>query len=316
MELVLNELSACSVAKDILNARDRMAGFIQVCRSAFRQGVKSQLRVEESIYNLLLAPDYNIYNWIHDKEVDKESQRFIRNLATKSPLIDFIMEKDIHDRKLLSEFYFGRDKSLGLGAAFLLDSIAVSFNSDEQWDNPFVTLLMEYLDDMADSVSENVEVRHASSTEHIRIHTDWIRVQKAKDVRTGEELWDKQEELFPFLTFCDEIRGNIAELNNSQPIFKQLVKRLGRVDEFFSKWLTGGFDTDSFPYKISPESQATLEKYQEKHTFTCPDGREMVFSWHFSLTPLAWRVFFYPDEVTRKAIIGYIGPKLPNVKYD
>ena len=127
---------------------------------------------------------------------------------------------------------------------------------------------------------------------------------------------NKQEELFPCLTFCDEINGNIAELNNSQPIFKQLVKRLGRVDEFFSKWLVGGFDIDAFPYKISPESQATLEKYQEDHTFTCPDGKKMVYSWHFSLTPLAWRVFFHPDELTRKAIIGYIGPKLPNVKYN
>ena len=59
----------------------------------------------------------------------------------------------------------------------------------------------------------------------------------------------------------------------------------------------------------------TLQQYGAQHTFQCPDGKPRVFSWHVPMTPGAWRLFFYPDGRKRKAFIGHIGSKLPNVSY-
>ena len=50
-------------------------------------------------------------------------------------------------------------------------------------------------------------------------------------------------------------------------------------------------------------------------TFLCPDGEERLFSWHVRYTPGAGRIHFLPLGPREGCLIGYIGHKLPTVKY-
>lgn len=91
-------------------------------------------------------------------------------------------------------------------------------------------------------------------------------------------------------------------------------KRLFELQKYSESWTEGNFDAKKLS-KATPESEATLRKYSQEHTFNCPDGKSRIFSWHVRLTPLAWRIYFYPEN-HRKIIVGYIGEHLPTVKFN
>ena len=45
-------------------------------------------------------------------------------------------------------------------------------------------------------------------------------------------------------------------------------------------------------------------------------GNEITFTWHGRMTPGAWRIYFDPSITPGMMYIGYIGQKLPTVKYE
>ena len=93
-----------------------------------------------------------------------------------------------------------------------------------------------------------------------------------------------------------------------------IEKKLSDLQEYAASWSIGAFDAGKIASKATPESESTLKQYSQERTFTCPDGQNHVFSWHVRLTPLAWRIYFYPKQ-TGELIIGYIGPHLRTVRF-
>ncbi|MCP3775844.1 hypothetical protein NLX71_21460 [Paenibacillus sp. MZ04-78.2] len=121
------------------------------------------------------------------------------------------------------------------------------------------------------------------------------------------------ELLFPALIFCERTLAQLFEFNKGELILKQIRNKLWDLNDYFIKWSDGGFDPQLLPFKVTPESQRTLSHCKEGHTFLCPDGEYKTFSWHLRMTPGAGRIFFIPDEKTRKCIIGHIGNKLKTI---
>ncbi|HYU75023.1 MAG TPA: hypothetical protein VEL31_20335 [Ktedonobacteraceae bacterium] len=98
-------------------------------------------------------------------------------------------------------------------------------------------------------------------------------------------------------------------------LLQPIMKKLSALDTFCESWHDGSFQYENISGKITPESNETLKKYTDEHTFLCPDGTYRLFSWHARLTPSAWRIYFYVDEKKKLLTIGHIGHKLPNVLY-
>jgi hypothetical protein len=313
-EMVLNDLCVARQAANLHEARERMALFVLTLVNATHAGAERSLRCLHPIDATEIAPGYPVARWRNDSQVEKEQRTYLSSLLSKSPLLTGADEAGILERGNRSEFLFDGRVALGLGAAILLDALAVSFASEGCWDCDRLLVACMFLDDQEELEEESIEVFHASRPEHTETHQDWLS-GRSMPVRDGWDLWLRREQLFPSLCFCEAVAAQLAPLSGGDPLVRQIWKRLGELDRYFSEWDGTRFAPEAIPMKITPESASTLERYKEERSILCPDGARRTFSWHGRLTPGVWRLYFEPDPPSRKAFIGYIGRKPPGTLY-
>ena len=315
LDMILNELSLQTPAPNISVARKWMSGFVQTILCIKSQaGRQASLRTQYNFHSTLLASDYPLQRWLNDSEVDREEQRFIKTLATKSPFSQDIVNlevQEIESNLAACEFRYQGNIAIGLGIAFTLDTIAVSLLSDNCWDCSHlnVDVISADVDDESLSV-----VRHTSRREHLHAHIGWIKTIIQDNLIDGAALWNKRSELFPNLQFCDSVKKQLENLRIGDSMLPPIRKKLFELQNYSETWLVGGFNAELIGCKATPESEATLKKYLQERTFLCPDGQNRIFSWHVRLTPLPWRIHFYPEHQSQ-IIIGYIGSHLPTAKF-
>ncbi|MEA5599368.1 hypothetical protein [Rivularia sp. UHCC 0363] len=309
LEMVLNELSLKTPARDILTARKLMSELIGTLRQATTNGVKRILRTSDEIHSLELAPNYPIARWRNDPEVDREESRFFKTLVTKAPFWTDLFE-EFKDEFDLSEIRYQGEVVKGIGFALVIDGLPVSFNSETRWSNSYLSLEVSRIDDNEEIVSETVEIVHASCRNHLKEHNNWIKNRVRTEIYNGEELWNQREELFPSLEFCDDVYKQINCLDNGKPIFRQVIKKLFELEESSKKWVDGAFKLETLASKASVESQSRIRQFDSELTFKCSDGEKRFFSLHVRITPGAWRLHFCTELRPGKIIIGYIGSKI------
>lgn len=177
LEMVFNELSFDPPATNIAIAQQRMQEFIDLVRAAQKLEIKS-LRVHSGFNQAQLANNYSIAQWRNDPNVDRERQRFFKSLQTKSPFIDIQTEPDLLEQADQSEFRCQNLVAAGLGVAFLIEALAISFPSAPHWQIPQIQMQHSFLDpDTTDIISQNITVPHASAKQHLASHHDWIETQ-------------------------------------------------------------------------------------------------------------------------------------------
>ena len=309
LEMVLNELSLRIAADNIQTARQRMSDLIATAREAAELGVKPIIRTHSEFYTAVLADNYSLSNWLVDQNVDRDEQRFMLT-AAKTPFLTDLQNSEIENRNLLSEFYYEQELSEGFGIAYLLETLALSLASEQCWDCSRVQLEFQQLDENGEVIGEIVEIIHASRSDHVQEHVDWIKNRIRTGVRDGVELWNRREELFPSLEFCNDVCKQMQSLSSGNPMLRQVVKRLYELEDYCKSWTEGAFDLESIPCKVSPESDSRLKQLKQQLTFQCPDGQDRIFSLHVRMTPGAWRLHFCVELEPGKIIIGYIGLKI------
>lgn len=312
MDLVFNELSLFKPLDSLDEARKRMASFVEILQHSFRHGLSKDLRVTDDFLHMLLAKDYRIVQWLNDGEVDKELKSFFKARISRKPYIDVHTESHLYNHFARSEFIYEGFNSKGLGIAYLLDGVGISIFSHEQWNTHSVEASFIELDSQGEIYEEKIQIRHISTPSHFEFHKLYYEQRKWLDIG-GLDWRNSLQELFPSLVFCERAIAQLHEYGKGEHILKQIKSRLIELQEYFNTWSEGRFDSSLVSFKVSPESQRTLEQYVEEHTFLCPDGQYRIFSWHLRMTPGAGRIFFIPDEITRKCIIGHIGNKLKTV---
>ena len=317
LDIILNELSLQTPAANKLVARQWMSSFIQTLRSIkSRVDQQASLRTQYDFHSNLLASDYPLQRWLNDNEVDREERRFIKTLATKSPFsqdIDNSEVQEVESNIAPCEFRYHGKLAIGLGVAFTLDTIAVSLLSDNCWDCSYLNVDIVSIDLDEERIAA---VRHTSRKEHLQDHIEWIEQTSIQDrLIDGVALWNKRHELFPNLQFCDSVKKQLEDLRKGDSILPPIRKKLYELQNYSENWLVGGFDKRLIGCKATPESEATLTKYSQERMFLCPDGQKRIFSWHVRLTPLAWRIQFYPEQ-PGQIIIGYIGLHLPTGRFN
>jgi hypothetical protein len=315
VEMIFNELSLESRARDIHQARQWMSQFIQTLRSAISLGIAKTLRTNEEFQIAKLCDDYTLAQWRNDVEVSREERQFFKTLVTKSPYL--VELPNLQAQANGEEFYWNAQIALGLGYAYLLDALAVSFCSASEWNREFVSLAYHRLvesDSGSEIQSEDVAVQHCSAAAHLSTHKDWLENRCIQSVKNGSDLWNRRKELFQKLVFCDSVQSSLLSLYGDDP-FKEICKWLFFLEGECKSWTRGPFRLEVSRNSVSPESQATLQQYGGDRMFRCPDGESRVFSFHIKLSFNNWRLYFYPVSDLRTIFIGYVGPHLRTVKY-
>ena len=308
LEMVFNELSLRTPTSDEQTARQLMSELMSTVRQATSSGVKRILRTSSDINNIELAPGYPVARWRNDNTVNREERSFFRTLTAKAPFWTDVAEEIKNDFDLSDVFYQG-EEARGLCFALVSDALPVSLNSETRWDCSYLELAITRLEDEK-LIEEFVKISHASRRHHVQENADWIKNRIHTAVFNGQELWNRKEELFPSLTFCEDICKQMQSLGNGNPLLRQVVKRLSELEECCQSWTDGAFDLKSIPSKASPESESRLQQFRQQLNIKCPDGQEHLFSWHVRMTPGAWRLYFLPESQPGKIIIGYIGSKI------
>ncbi|NES04047.1 MAG: hypothetical protein F6K22_15130 [Okeania sp. SIO2F4] len=313
LEMVLNELSLETPVADIFTAQKLMSELIQTLRQAKSLGVKPILRTHSNINNIELVCDYPIASWRNDKIVDLEERRFFRSLILKAPFCEDALQ-EIKDKFDLSEVRHQGKLADGLRFALITNSLAVSLFSDIQWDTNFLELQVTELDENEQLTDYSEKIVHASRSSHVKQHTEWIKNRienKLFDRQVdGETLWERRQEFFPNLIFCEQVEQQLQSLKTGDPILQQVKKRLLELEKYCQTWQTGIFNPNLLPSKTTPESDSRIQQFRQPLTIKCPDGKKRLFSWHLRMTPGAWRLYFSEYLGPGKIIIGYIGLKL------
>jgi hypothetical protein len=319
LEMVLNELSLRPIAEDVHDARQRMAGLVETVIVATKHGVKKILRTSSSLVAEELAPNYPVARWLNDGNVDRDLQRFFKTIVTKAPFLSDVNDASMSDSSRMSDYFFGESVAIGLGAAFLLDALAISLCSDRRWLESYLELRVSQLDDDGEIIDAFETIHHASVNDHVRSHLPWIEsrlfAEVQSNVHAGLDIWLHKEEWFPNLYFCEQVKEQLQMVYRGHLMLSSILKCLHELEDYCKNWLDGPFDNNRITRKATLESAITLEMYGSERTFRCHDGISRLFSWHLPLTPNAWRLYFYPISEERKLIIGYIGQHLSTKLY-
>jgi len=310
MGLFFNELSI-KEGPNQETGRKWMEGLVAVFQKASAMDFK-ELKTTNAFLTFPLAPAYKLNDWLYDQTVDRDSRLLVKTKVSKSPFIEELLERKDNENHLLYEFKYKNQKAIGLGAAYLFDSLAVSFSNSSDWDKPLVELWVTQISE-EDRMMESIEnVNHASKPEHLNLLTQWINQRKRANISNGKLLWLKRKEYFPHLIFCNNIENQISSFSGGELEFYAIVKRLFELEDSCSTWTAGVFAPGniSFPSKITQESETRLSKFRDELTIVCPDGETRLFSWHSRYTPGAGRIHFAPDNSKKLVYIGYIGTKI------
>lgn len=313
VDLVFNELSVRE-APAAEAARAWMAEMVLACNAAQMAGAGRVLLIAENVANLVLAPDYSVWQWSTDPSVDPELRRKFLAIATYGPFTDKLLDEDTADQLALTEYAYRDRTALGLGVAHILDGLAISAPSEDDWAAGQLRLQLLQLEEDASLSTREIDVRQVSTGGLVAEHQAWIAARAREGIADGADLWARRAELFGALTFCDRVADQLGQLGRGDPHLRQVMRKLVELNDYFDGWRDGPFDAQAIA-NCTGESQVTLERFADDHSFACPDGETRLFSWHVRLTPGAWRLFFAPDPATRRAIVGHIGPKLRNVSY-
>lgn len=315
LEMVLNELSLRKPAPDIPTARERMAELISTIRQATKFGVKKVIRTQSDINRIEIAPGYPVVKWRNDNAVDREVRRFFTTLISKAPFLEDISDSRLENIINVSEFKYEGESAIGLGIAYLLESLALSMMSDDCWDCCFLEVNFEQLDEDGEITEEKLQIIHGCRSFHIEKHEQEIARRIKTGIEHGIEIWERRGELFPNLEFCEVVRKQLENILVGQLELQPVIRTLFELQKCSKTWKSGAFSTQGYSIETSGESQETLNRYSQQRTFKCPDGQERLFVQHVKLRMCNWRIYFLPDRPDRRILIGYIGRHLQTVKY-
>jgi hypothetical protein len=257
-DLILNELSLQNPAPNEQIAQQRMSELIKTIQAVKAQGVKVSLRTKENFHTTILAPNYPLRRWLND--ADQIERLFIKTLVTKAPFSTDIANSDIQDienNASLSEFRHQGEIAIGLGIAYVLNTIAISLLSEECWDCSHIELEFRWLDQDEEVIHELVKIIHASRSTHVQENADLIeQIQEriCQEVSDGLQVWNRREELFPNLEFCDAVRRQLEDIRTGKLELQPVVNILFELQKCCKNWNNGYFNLDGYPIEESGES--------------------------------------------------------------
>lgn len=315
MQMILNELSARFPVESVESGKQLMNQFLETCFEIKKVIHNDSILLDQDYRSFELAPGYRIEQWRNDSTVDVENKRMFRTLLNKS----VIYNSNEFDKEwnFCTEFEHEKYISKGCLLVYEMDGVAVSFLSSEHW--KISEIEGNYTELTEDGELEQIQVRipNVSFPANIKVFKDYY-ANKCKElryteIRCGQNILECAANVFPNLVFCESaVQGCKKNVGVSEAgqVYKRLLELQRAAEEMEQK-----FDKNVLT-KATPESEATLERFSDEHTFMLPNGQAQLFSWHIRYTGgYAGRIFFHPVVEERIIYIGHVGHKLPTVKF-
>jgi hypothetical protein len=315
MDYILNELSVPNGTSSIIEARRVMSDFTATC-AALRSIGFTSLRIQNDLYSISLSDGYLVSQWMKDPEVDRDLALRFKSISKNSPYIPDT-EEEANEIFANSDFYFKGEKSIGLGVSQLLNTVAISFQTRPDWLNVLIDVdhhMVHLIDQKIKIAESNVKVKNAFDEGSAKTYKQWFEGERMKSLRNTAELWKRRTELFGQLIFCDGVEAQLGSISLNDEGMDRIKERLIAVDKYCTDWTEGHFDHTKIGFKISGESEATLNRFGEERTFRIPSGEYKLFEDHFKLGDI--RIHILVDNEQKRVYVGYIGKHLPTVRFN
>jgi hypothetical protein len=245
------------------------------------------------------TPLQQFFGQLQDRDKKTKLRNFINNGINiiESPLINDD-EIDSLGEKIEPRYIFEGESTLGgLACADIWGTVAISFKSDEKWNNSLVELGKD---------GAIISVMHISDSTHIQIHKDFFDELEQciqLDIKPSN-FWERKEELFKNkIIFCDEVKKQIKNIDTT--IFSQAISILRDID-IGTKSLT---DFTTSGESATVEQDSKLKKLREFEI----DGKKEYFQNHIKSLSNGYRIHYF--EKNGKIYIGYIGTHLETKNY-
>jgi hypothetical protein len=315
--LILNEESLPFQSKSLCDKH--LPIFFEIIKDTFKERV-SPVRVSDKFdykwYDLFLSDNYFLRDWLKNQE--KEYSRRIKTLISKTAFPQIPAEYvELQDRFDLSQFHLSSKATAeapSLGAAFLLDVIAVSFLSNAIWDSSVIPLLWRTINFNEQISEKECAAKNAARLDHWKKHLEEINRQRKENCRKGIEFWKNRQKEFPNLIFCKNTEKTFQNLSISNANFNRLWENMKFLNEHIGNCNSDMDLKEKTKLNFSDESDRVKNntKLRRHREFTLLDTHiKRFFGLHVKNFPGAFRLHFLPDYKLKKIYIGYFGKHLP-----
>ncbi len=231
--LILNEESI--PFKTVEDCKAHLPEFFDILIDAFKHNMKT-VRVSEAFdsgwFNLEIYNGFYVRNWINDQEDDPGIRIKTIIDKTESPQIP-IREIEVNENVQLSEFSLYNHKEIktpSLGAAALLDQVAISFNSSNYWDCSEIELAKIELKNDGEIIESLCNVKNAAELSHWKEHLTSIEEERKESCRKGNKLWEQKDIEFENLIFCNSTEKKFKQLNINKSTYEKLWGNLKKLN--------------------------------------------------------------------------------------
>ncbi|WP_342331742.1 hypothetical protein [Pedobacter sp. FW305-3-2-15-E-R2A2] len=205
MRFYLNELSLNNLPVDEIQLEEKICLFMMNCIRLKDIGF-TEMRSTIYPLDVQIGLDLTLGSWAKKRETgNRELKSRFKSLSLNAPLFHSTDENDIMEKAEWCNFSFKTIKSEGLGAAHLLSSVVVSFQTHEDWkDSEIHNVLYEYLEEDGTGM-HLVSVRNVSSDEHIKDHKSYAESRLSS--KSVPDDWKPWESHLPNVESSKEMLG-------------------------------------------------------------------------------------------------------------
>lgn len=307
--MVFNEISL-KQQDSKLPITEQFSGFLKICQELKHRNNDNDFYYSDELMTEKIVDGYTVYDWLKDQSVPQKDKQFFRTLIQRGHRIE---TGDLLESELLVKLENEVSASAkGALMAFEWDSYVVSFLSSELWKKEWME--GKYISINAED--EVVRVRNCGILNHVDQIVANERRQQALIISSGSELWEKREQLYPHLLFCESVKRQLEEARVSIQI-QTIMKRIQILEDYFVTY-EGKFDKNKVGFGCRTESESVKKdkELNEYRKFVTPFGKEEYFYWHINFPGnYPGRIHFLPDPEHKVGIVGYIGKHLPTKRF-
>ncbi|MEU7118496.1 hypothetical protein [Streptomyces zaomyceticus] len=276
-----------------------MEEFVGVLRGA-RKWREIALVTKPLLPEAELAKGYYFQQWAADNR-NRTQRQFIKALRNRAPSAEELPGSEV-------EYVCAGERVKGIGAAHIMDSLAVSLPVSLAWTGTWLDVTVRRLveSETGDLAVEEVTelVRHSARRADLAVHEKWGCSAGLDAVDTPQQLWEEREDFFPHLQFLPRVQDDLAALELKW--FVQVRGLLARLEASAALW--------NHAERAAPEWQGayvTPEGQQRKLLcyFRDLDDKDRCFDLHGRFTPGAGRLHFRLVREEGALRVAYIGPK-------
>lgn len=319
VEISLNELSIIVVNNKYI-ACSLLKSFCELLADiTHKLGISYPiLRTPRDLLNRTLAQDFRIYNWLNDPSADRESTTYFLSVSTVLPYIDDELSEEDRNLFLTTEARHRGEIARGLLFAYKRNGLALSIQSSNVWDTPFLSIDVQQINENADIENYSAKVRHSSNQDNLRIHLPWLENLRYAAIKDGTSLLEESVTKFPDIIFLGNTQQQIKTLSAGDHKLKSLIRSLILLQEYCTNWTSGNIDISALRVNglyIRAESEATLRQFGSVRQYYDSSGGLRFFRWHFNINPGNWRGYIDWDNAKREIWLTYVGPHLPTKRF-